>query len=620
MLAELSPDAILVERHGRCAYANRAAAKLLGAHEPGELLGRTIADLLEPAERERWRQRTQSVLTTWRSADRIESRWRRLDGTSVDVEVVAGPIEFEGAAAVEVVVRDVTERKRAEDLARASQEQRYRTLFESIDQGFCVIDVLFDEADVPVDYRFIEVNPAFELHTGITGAVGKRMRDIVPHHEAHWFQIYGEVARTGKPVRFQQAAMELGRFYDVYAFRIGDPAEARVAVLFQDIGERRRLENELRRAADELSEANRRKDDYLAMLGHELRNPLAAIRSAAELVRLTEIDDPRLRRARGVLERQSSHMARLIDGLLEVSRIARGKVHLHLSPLDLRELLEAVVQDRAAEITAPGLELETRLGEVPLWVSGDELRLVQVFDNILGNAMKFTAPPGTIAVSLSREGDRAVVSIRDTGIGIRPEMLARIFEAFQQETQDSARSAGGLGLGLALAKGLVELHHGSIHAASEGVGQGAEIVVSLPLSSAPAPRGEEVRPRPHHPSRVLLVEDNADAAEMLADLLRLSGHEVETAGSGRAGLEALARGGIDIVLCDLGLPGMSGLELARAVRRDASVAGVPLVALTGYGQLEDRSQSSEAGFDEHLVKPVDLETLNDVIGRLVRKP
>src|SRR5690606_5013128 len=226
-----------------------------------------------------------------------------------------------------------------------------------------------------------------------------------------------------------------------------------------------------------LSEANRRKNDYLAMLGHELRNPLAAIRHAVELLERSHGHDPRLRQACGVLERQSLHMSRLIDGLLEVSRIVRGKVRLERETVDVRELVGALLQDRQAEITASGLTLEVERCPQPLWICGDKVRIAQVFDNLVGNAIKFTSPPGTIGVDLYREGEHALVRVRDTGVGIRPDMLDRIFESFHQEPQDSARSSGGLGLGLALAKELVALHGGTIEARSEGLGRGARFEV-----------------------------------------------------------------------------------------------------------------------------------------------
>jgi PAS domain S-box-containing protein len=500
----------------------------------------------------------------------------------------------------------VVERAQAE-LALRESEAKYRSLFTSIDEGFCIIEVLFD-GERAIDYRFREVNPAFERHTGLTHAVGRRIRELVPDHDEHWFEIYGRVARTGESFRFQRPAMALGRFYDVYAFRVGSPEQRWVATLFNDITERKRAEEQLR-------ESDRRKDEYLAMLGHELRNPLGAIRSAAEVLRRTETGDPALRRVYDLLDRQSSHMSRIIDGLLDVSRIAQGKIHLEAETIAVREVVARVLDDWAATIASSGLRLQTAVAAEPLWIMGDGARLVQVLDNLLGNALKFTPPPGVVRVAVEREGGCAVIRVGDTGVGIRPERIASIFEPFEQEAQDEARSTGGLGLGLALAKGIVELHHGTIEAHSAGPGTGAELVVRLPLAAAPveeqAPRGEARAVS----RRVLVVEDNDDAAEMLGELLGMLGHDVTLVPGGHEAMEALRQRRFDVVLCDLGIPGMSGHEVARAVRADAALRDMLLVAVTGYGQPDDRRRTVEAGFDEHLTKPVELDALDAAFGR-----
>jgi signal transduction histidine kinase/ActR/RegA family two-component response regulator len=373
---------------------------------------------------------------------------------------------------------------------------------------------------------------------------------------------------------------------------------------------------ERERAEEALRESNDRKDEFLAMLGHELRNPLAAIRNATELMKLAVPADERLRRAHRVLERQSAPMTGLIDGLLEVSRIARGKIRLEREALDARKVIEAILQDHAAQIAARRLALDVELPRRPLWVWADRVRLAQIFDNLIGNAIKFTDAADTIRVTLDEDDGCAVVRVRDTGVGIRAEMLPRLFDPFQQETQDIARAAGGLGLGLALAKGLVELHDGTICAYSGGPGTGAEFAVRLPLTPRPA-RDESGEQRSEvAPHRVLIVEDNRDAGETLRDLLNILGHDATLVASGLEALATLRRQGVDVVLCDLGLPEMSGYELAQAVRTDASLKETVLVALTGYGQPEDRRRTADAGFDGHLNKPVDLASLNAMLATL----
>ncbi len=368
-------------------------------------------------------------------------------------------------------------------------------------------------------------------------------------------------------------------------------------------------------AHEALREADRRKDEFLAMLGHELRNPLAAIQNATDLLKALELEEPRLQRVAGVLERQTMHMGRLIEGLLEVSRIARGKIQLECQPLDLRDVLQAVLHDRAREIAHRGLVLEKQWPDEPLWVYGDSVRLVQIVDNLAGNAIKFTDAPGVIHVELRKDGDHAVISVKDSGVGIRAESLSRIFEPFQQETQDMARAAGGLGLGLALAKGLVEMHRGAIEAHSAGLGAGTEFRVRLPLTSPPRPSTTPPAQTEMARRRILIVEDNADAAEMLRAILELGRHEVTCVNSGHDAMAHLRQRGADIVLCDLGLPDMNGYDIARAIRADPSLRHVILLALTGYGQPEDRKRTQEAGFDEHLVKPLDFQSLEGLLRR-----
>jgi signal transduction histidine kinase/ActR/RegA family two-component response regulator len=380
-----------------------------------------------------------------------------------------------------------------------------------------------------------------------------------------------------------------------------------------DVSERKNAEQQLR-------EADRRKDEFLAMLGHELRNPLAAIRNATELLERSAPADSRLLRVHGVLERQSTQMARLIDGLLEISRIARGKIRLERAAIDVRDVLRGVLEDRAAQIEASGLSLRVSPSDEPLWIWADRVRLAQVFDNLLGNAMKFTPAPGSIELALGRDAAHALIRVRDTGVGIRPEMLTRLFQPFQQEAQDIAREAGGLGLGLALARGLVELHGGSIDAISDGPGMGAQFSVRLPLGEAASAPSRTPSAAPLHARRVLIVEDNVDAGETLRALLELRGHDVAVALSGAEALELLRERGADIVLCDLGLPGMSGYDVARAVRADAALRDIRLIALTGYGQPEDRRRAADAGFDAHLVKPVDLQALDGELARAAVPP
>jgi PAS domain S-box-containing protein len=377
---------------------------------------------------------------------------------------------------------------------------------------------------------------------------------------------------------------------------------------------------EQRRAEERLREGDRRKNEFIAMLGHELRNPLAAIRNAAALIDSLQIDQPQLQQAMRVLERQSTHMARLIDGLLDASRIAHGKIELARAPVDLSVLVHRVLQDLAVQAQARTIALQLDAAPGPFWMFGDATRLTQVIENLVGNALKFSAEGATVTVRLERVQDHGVLSVRDQGQGIRPEMLSRIFQPFEQELQDVSRPEGGLGLGLAVAKGLVELHAGRIEARSEGVGKGAELVVTLPLmatepdcpSPSPGPTGFD-KPAQSPALVVLIVEDNVDAGTMLSLLLERRGHSVCLVHTGQEGLAELRARRFDAVLCDLGLPDMSGHDFARTVRSEAGLSHLLLIATTGYGQRQDKERSHSAGFDRHLTKPVDIVALEQAL-------
>lgn len=366
---------------------------------------------------------------------------------------------------------------------------------------------------------------------------------------------------------------------------------------------------EQREAEEQLREADERRDEYLAMLGHELRNPLAGIVAATQLAKLTRPPDPRLQQAIDVLERQSNHVARIVDGLLEYSRLARGKIHIDYRALDLRQVLQEVIHDRQPQIIKRNLHLKQEMPSSPVMVNGDALRLVQIFDNLIGNAIKFTQSDGSITVRVRAEADEVIVTIADTGVGVHAEKLPRLFSPFYQEMDDAARATGGLGLGLSLVKSLVELHGGRVQAHSEGPGRGAEFRVSLP----PAHVEVEARPAPvgkaQQQSRVLIVEDNVDAAATLAILLELKGHGVRIAHRAADALTLLETEEVDVVLCDIGLPGMSGYDFVRTLRSDPKLRTLPVIATTGYGQPEDRQRSMEAGFDEHITKPISIELL-----------
>jgi PAS domain S-box-containing protein len=364
-----------------------------------------------------------------------------------------------------------------------------------------------------------------------------------------------------------------------------------------------------RLAEDALRDEGRRKDEFLAALSHELRNPLAPIRNGIFLLQRAPPGGETARSALQVIDRQVTHLTRIVDDLLDVTRIARGKVRLQRERLDLAAHVVRTVEDHRSAFDAGGVRLECELRHPPCWVDADASRITQVIGNLLGNALKFTNRGGRVDVVVGVDGDGAVLRVRDTGVGVAPEVIGRLFEPFSQAPQTLDRTAGGLGLGLATVRGLVELHGGSVQVSSDGPGQGTEFVVRLPRASPPATPARDRERGLGAPHRVLVIDDNEDAATSLRDVLELSGHHVRIAPDGPAGIAVAREFRPEIVICDIGLPRMNGYEVARAVRADPDLAGTWLVAMSGYAAPEDVQRARDAGFDRHVAKPPTLARL-----------
>jgi signal transduction histidine kinase len=377
-----------------------------------------------------------------------------------------------------------------------------------------------------------------------------------------------------------------------------------------------RMLGEIGRGNDALKEADQRKDEFLATLAHELRNPLAPIRNALEIQRLAGSNPETARKAREMMERQVRQMVRLVDDLLDVSRINTGKLAVRRAAMDLQEAVEDAI-----ELARPGIEsrsqtLDVRLPRGPVPVDGDRTRLAQVFANLLNNASKYTQASGTVSIELSADAAQARVRVADNGSGLAPESLSRIFDMFVQVDRTLERSQAGLGVGLSLARRLVELHGGQIEARSAGLGQGSEFEVRLPVSGGRLERRAttiEEASAAESPRRILLADDNADFAQSLAQLLSSRGHDVRVAYDGAEALQAAQAFHPEVAFLDIGMPKMHGYDLARAIRREADMKDCVLVAVTGWGQEEDRRRAREAGFDRHLTKPVDPREVESIL-------
>jgi PAS domain S-box-containing protein len=575
----------------------------------GELLER----LFHPDDRERMR-RHHAALRRARDGEvlDIEYRFRVRDGRWTSIFSRETPFSRGADGRVRQLIGtfvDLTELRRAQEAARES-EVLYRALFESMAEGFALFEMVGEGDGPPNDCRFVEVNGAFERLTGLRRArvVGRLLGAVAPKEKDYWVRAYGEVAVTGAPVRVEHRSTVVARDYEVYAF---SPRARHLAVTFVDVTDRKRVEHELR-------DLDRRKNEFLSLLSHELRNPLAPIRNSLHLLDHAPPGGPQAARARRVLVRQTEHLTKLVDDLLDVTRISRGKILLQRSRLDARDALLRTSEDHRSLFEEAGIALRIEVPPAPAWVEADATRLSQVIGNLLQNAVKFTPRGGSVAVEAATAGGWLEIHVRDTGLGVAPGDTGRIFEPFAQAGESLARAHGGLGLGLALVKGLVELHGGTVAVRSDGPGRGTEFTVRLPLlaqGEEPGPASGTGREPPagvRRRRRVLVVDDNRDAAETLAELLRLEGHEVEVASDGASALERVRRTAPDAVLCDIGLPGMSGYEVAKAIRAEAGSA-VQLVAVSGYAQPEDLKRAIEAGFDAHVAKPPDLGKLERLL-------
>lgn len=698
------------------------------------------------------------------------------------------------------------QRVRTETALRES-EAKYRLLFDSIDEGFCIIEVLFDQTGNAFDYRFLEANAAFEKQTGLTDAIGKTMREFAPQMETHWFEIYGRIALTGVPERFENTAQELGRFYDVYAFRMGEPQERKVAVLFNDISDRKRVEDDRKRAEQNLREseewarlaiqvarlggwrlhlatslvemdermreiwgepedrvmvplpqvierihsddrervanavnaaidpqsagtyeieyrimwndgterwvlakgqaqfagtgasrqtvdffgtllditdrkqaevereqllkreqaareqaeqANRIKDEFLAVLSHELRSPLNPILGWSKLLQSGRLDPAKTAQALATIARNAKLQSELIEDLLDVSRILRGKLSLNAAPVNLALKIRGAMETVQLAAEAKSIHIEANLAEDVGQVLGDSTRLQQVIWNLLSNAVKFTPEGGRVEVRLEAVGgtgvrdggDREVkgdggdgednlsslsassalpapsssyaqITVSDTGQGIAPEFLPYVFDYFRQADGATTRKFGGLGLGLAIVRHLVELHGGTVRADSLGEGQGATFTIRLPLMPNPLLANPEHRsPQPSldlNGIKILVVDDETDTRELVAFVLEQQGAQVTVATSAYEVLLVLPQAKPDVLLSDIGMPEMDGYMLIQHIRALAPEQGgqIPAIALTAYAGDIDQQRVIAAGFQKHISKPIEPEALVQAIAGLL---
>ena len=726
-------------RDARVPFLHGAAAARPSAENAQNTL-QGVAQSVHPDDRATFRA---NILAALRSAEghyHSQFRLQRTDGAMRWISAV-GRVEFDDArrpVRLIGVSHDITDHRRTEELSRA-RETRYQHLLANIEQGFCVVEMVYDEAGRAIDYRFLETNAAFARHTGLVDANGRTARALVPNLEQKWVDIYARVAETGNVERFEQGSQAMARMFDVEAVRVGDPAQRHVALLFSDITERQRWthalwESEARfrqmadglplivwvydaegniefvnasfceffgvsrgemgagswqalthpddgtayadefficsrerrpfhaevraRAADgqwrwiaswarpwfgqdgafrghigtsaditerkavehSLRDADRSKDEFLATLAHELRNPLPPIHNVAQLIETNPSPDV-IRRASGILRRQVGQMARLLDDLLDISRLTLKRLCLHAEPMDLRDVVADALEQAREHLDSAQQTVVLDMPEESVPVTGDRVRLAQVLSNLLNNAARYHAGPGSVHVRVARSGEMAEVAVKDQGIGIRSHDLDGVFGMLVQGPSELRGTHGGLGIGLALVKSLVELHGGSVRVESEGEGKGAEFTVCLPaLASAlppPTPAAAARLASTQGGQRVLIVDDNVDSAESMAMLLANHGYETRTAYNGTNALRSAEEFRPVAVLLDIGLPDISGLEVAQQIRRAEWGRAMRLAALSGWGKEADKQQALAAGFDQHLTKPADPAQLQRLLELLL---
>jgi len=515
---------------------------------------------------------------------------------------------------------DQTDRRNA-DMALHSSQERYRTVLTSMDEGFCILELVTDADGNAVDCQVLEANPAFEKHTGLHDCAGRTLKTIAPGFEQRWIDRYAAVAKSGEAERFVDHSVAYDRWFDVYAGRLGDADSIRVAVLFKDITERKRNEESLRQFAADMSEADRRKSEFLATLAHELRNPLAPIRSGLGVMRLSKDNPAMMAKVLNMMDRQVDQMVHLIDDLMDIARISGGKVDLRKQRVALNTVLASAIETSLPLIEAGRHELAVDIADETLLIDADPTRIAQIFANLLNNAAKYTPIGGRIALTAYRDQFDAVIAIVDNGVGIEQESLSEIFDMFNQVGRDIQRAQGGLGIGLSLVRRLVEMHGGTVAATSDGLRQGAIFTVRLPLATAmlvpvPAHAGAAQGLTPANRLRVMVVDDNVDAAQTLCTILELKGHTVAVAFNGLQAIQVAKQLGPQIAFLDIGMPGMNGYETAEALRKLPGLAHIVLIALTGWGAENDRERTRAAGFDHHLTKPAEMTTLDTLLSKL----
>ena len=608
-IVESSNDAIISKSLDGNIQSWNAAAERLFAYKAEEAIGRHIS-LVIPPERVDEEDEIIASLKAGKRIEHYETERVRSDGERITVSLTISPIKDDAGNVVGAskIVRDVTERKRVE---------RDREMFVTLIENTTDFIGMSDRKGFP-----FFINRAGLQMVGLDSieeARGTPVQEFFFPEDQQWIsnEFFPSVLENGHgevEIRFRHFKTGEPRWmaYKVLTLKDSENQAIGFATVSQDITDRKRLEDNLRLLAADLSENDRRKNEFLATLAHELRNPLAPMSNMLEVLKRADGNAEILKRAHETIERQLGQMVRLVDDLLDLNRITHDRLELRRSEVEFSSVIQQAVEVARPLIDAAGHQLTVSLPDEPIYLNADRTRLAQVFGNLLNNSSKYTKPGGTLSLTAKRCGDEVAVTVKDNGAGIPADKLDSIFDMFMQVDRTAERSQGGLGIGLTLVKRLVEMHGGTIEPRSAGEGTGSEFVVRLPVLSGPTAtarsHGEIERESPAQ-RRVLIVDDNRDSADSLAMLLEITNNETYMAHDGVSALEAIEQHRPEVVLLDIGLPKLDGHEVCRRVREQPWGKSIVIIALTGWGQEDDRRKSHEAGFNGHLVKPVDYDQL-----------
>lgn len=616
-IVESSNDAIISKSlDSRIESWNAAAERLFGI-TAGEAVGKHISIVIPP-ERIEEEEEIILKLKEGRRIEHFETERVRKDGERIFVSLTISPVKDESGNVVGAskIVRDITQQRRVE-----ADREKFVTLIENSTDFIGICDL----NGVPffVNRAGLEMvgldNIEAARHVAVSDFFFPEDQDRIMN------EFFPAVMKNGHgevEVRFRHFKTSQPRWMAYKLWTLTDAANQPVgfATVSQDVTERKRLEDDLRRLAANLSEANRRKNEFIATLAHELRNPLAPLSNMVEVLKRADGDRETIEKARDTIERQLGQMVRLVDDLLDVNRITHDRLELRKVEVELSTVIQQAIEMARPLLDAADHDFRVVLPDDPIYLDADPARLAQVFGNLLNNSSRYTKPGGAISIEVERSDSEVVVKVKDTGAGIPRDKLVSIFDMFTQVDRTTERSQGGLGIGLALVKRLVEMHGGTVEARSAGEGQGSEFLVRLPVLSkrttqvAPAVAAEN----PPTERRILIVDDNRDSADSLAMLLEITGNKTFMAHDGLEAIAAVEKHRPEVVLLDIGLPKLTGHDVCRRVREHPWGKDIVVIALTGWGQEEDRRKSEEAGFNGHLVKPVDYDELLELLSSLTK--